>query len=213
MCKNAITTLKINMKKILITLFLAIFSQSALAQDASNKTKVSDFVNGVGNKIISVASEKGLSEEQKKAKIIGVVDNVIDAEWIARFVLGKNYKTISDEQRSKFAKLYRDFMINTYGPKFKNYNGRKFDVTDVVEQSGFFVAKAEFLPKDSNVPINVDFRVKDRDGKLVILDFIAEGVSLIETQRSEFNSAISQKGIDQFLVDLDARVKKLKAQK
>ncbi len=189
-------------------MFLFAFSNSALAQD--QKSAVKDFVNGVGNKIITIAAEKNISEAKKKDKIIAVVDEVIDADWISRFVLGKNYKTISDEQRSKFSKLYRDFMINTYGPKFKNYNGRKFEVVDVAEQNGFFVAKSEFTPKDSNVPINVDFRVKERNGKLVILDFIAEGVSLIETQRSEFNSAISQKGIDQFLIDLQERVKKLK---
>jgi phospholipid transport system substrate-binding protein len=104
-------------------------------------------------------------------------------------------------------------MINTYGPKFKDYNGRKFTVNEVIEQGGFYIAKAEFLPHDSNTPISVDFRVKERNGKLVILDFIAEGISLIETQRSEFNSAISQKGTDKFLDELTERVEKLKKAK
>lgn len=198
------------MKKLLATTLLVIFSTTALAQQTKD---VKSFVNDIGGKIVSIANEKNISEDKKKDKIIAIIDGAIDSEWIARFVLGKNYKNISEENRTKFSKLYRDFMINTYGPKFKNYNGRKFDVVDVVEQNGFFVAKAEFLPRDSNVPISVDFRVKERNGKLVILDFIAEGVSLIETQRSEFNSAISQKGIDQFLVDLAERVKNLKGQK
>lgn len=142
-----------------------------------------------------------------------MIDGAIDAEWIGRFVLGKNYKTATDAQRQRFTSLYRDFMINTYGPKFKNYNGRKFTVNEITEQGGFYVAKSEFLPRDSNVPISVDFRVKERNGKLVILDFIAEGISLIETQRSEFNSAISQKGTDQFLDELAVRVDNLKKQK
>lgn len=201
------------MKKFLTTFAFVIFSTTALAQSTSNKNDVKEFVNNVGKKIITIAGEKNISESKKKEKIIATIDEVIDAEWISRFVLGKNYKTISEENRAKFSKLYRDFMINTYGPKFKNYNGRKFEVVDVTEQNGFFVAKSEFLPKDSNVPINVDFRVKERGGKLVILDFIAEGISLIETQRSEFNSAISQKGVEQFLLDLEERIKKLKSQK
>lgn len=201
------------MKKFLTAFFLVAFSSSAFAQDAKTKTEIKNFIDGVGGKIISIANEKGASEAKKKDKIIAIIDSAIDADWISRFVLGKNYKTISDENKTKFSKLYRDFMINTYGPKFKNYNGRKFDVVEVTEQNGFFVAKSEFLPRDSNIPINVDFRVKNRDGKLVILDFIAEGISLIETQRSEFNSAISQKGIEKFLVDLEIRVQKLKDQK
>lgn len=173
--------------------------------------EVQKFVEEIGNTIIKIASDTSLSETKKKDKIIAVIDTAIDSNWIGRFVLGKNYKTANDAEKERFTKLYRDFMINTYGPKFKNYNGRKFTVNEVVEQGGFFIAKAEFLPRTSNVPISVDFRVKERDGKLVILDFIAEGVSLIETQRSEFNSAISQSGMDKFLDDLEARVKKLKS--
>ncbi len=198
------------MKKILATCLVFLIASPSFAND-DQKPAVKKFVEDIGNTIIKTAGETGTSEIKKRDKIIAVIDTAIDSNWIGRFVLGKNYKTANEPQKERFTKLYRDFMINTYGPKFKNYNGRKFTVNDVVEQGGFFIAKAEFLPKNSNVPISVDFRVKEREGKLVILDFIAEGVSLIETQRSEFNSAISQNGMDKFLDDLDARVKKLKA--
>ena len=136
------------MKKFLTVFLLAIFSASAFAQEAVNKNQIKDFINEVGGQIISVAGEKGISEEKKKNKIITIIDESIDSDWISRFVLGKNYKNLNEENKTKFMALYRDFMINTYGPKFKNYNGRKFEVTEVVEQTGFFVAKAEFLPRD-----------------------------------------------------------------
>ncbi len=198
------------MKKILATCLVFLIASPSFAAD-DQMPAVKKFVEDIGNTIIKTADETGTSEVKKRDKIIALIDTAIDANWIARFVLGKNYKTANELQKERFTKLYRDFMINTYGPKFKNYNGRKFTVNDVVEQGGFFIAKAEFLPKNSNVPISIDFRVKEHEGKLAILDFIAEGVSLIETQRSEFNSAISQSGMDKFLDDLDVRVKKLKA--
>ncbi len=201
------------MRKILTACLFFLFSCQALAQESSKANEARKFVEEIGNHIIKIAGEKNLSENKKKEKIVAVIDVAIDSDWIARFVLGKNYKAANEQQRERFTKLYRDFMINTYGPKFKNYDGRKFSVNEVSEKNGFFIAKAEFLPKDSNVPISVDFRVKERDNKLVILDFIAEGISLIETQRSEFNSAIAKKGMEKFLDDLDARVLKLKATK
>jgi phospholipid transport system substrate-binding protein len=202
------------MKKFLAAAILVLFSSSAaLAQSASQSEQAKVFINDIGNKIIKTADDKKSSVEQRKNKIIAIIDGAIDPDWIARFVLGKNYKNTSEENKTRFSKLYRDFMINTYGPKFQNYNGRKFDVTDVSEQNSFYIVKAEFLPRDSNTPIDIAFRVKERSGKLMILDFIAEGVSLIETQRSEFNSAISQKGMEKFLEDLEVRIKNLKAQK
>ncbi len=201
------------MKNILLGIVFIFFTSSALAQDNTKLDQVKVFINEVGSQIIKSADDKKLSVAQKKAKIISVIDESIDADWIARFVLGKNYRTMSEEHKAAFTKLYRDFMINTYGPKFQSYNGKRFDVTDVTEQNGFYIAKAEFLPKDSNAAILVSFRVKERANKLVILDFIAEGISLIETQRSEFNSAISQKGVDKFLEELKNRIEKLKTQK
>lgn len=201
------------MKNVLLAIVFIFFTSSALAQDNTKLDQVKVFINEVGSQIIKSADDKKLSVEQRKAKIISVIDESIDADWIARFVLGKNYRTMSEEHKASFTKLYRDFMINTYGPKFQSYNGKRFDVTDVTEQNGFYIAKAEFLPKDSNAAILVSFRVKERANKLVILDFIAEGISLIETQRSEFNSAISQKGVDKFLEELKNRIEKLKTQK
>lgn len=203
------------MKKIflLAAIFMLSSTVSLAADSAFNDQDVRKFVGNIGGEIVSIANEKNLSEAKKRDKIIAVIDNVIDSDWIARFVLGKNYKTATDDQKNEFSKLYRSFMINTYGPKFKNYNGRKFTVTNVTEQNSFYVAKAEFLPRNSDIAIFVDFRVKDRNGKLVILDFITEGVSLIETQRSEFNSAISEEGIDKFLQSLRQRVENLKKDK
>jgi len=203
------------MKKLFtIISVLFLLSNQAVAVESTNiNDDVIKFVDQIGNKVISIANDKKLSDSVKKEKIISEVDRVIDSEWIARFVLSKNYKDASDAQKERFKELYRQFMINTYGPKFKNYNGKKFSVISVDQQNGFYVAKCEFLPRDSQTAIAVQFRVKNRDGKLLVLDFVTEGISLIETQRSEFNSAISEKGLDKFMDDLAKRVKELKSGK
>ncbi len=200
------------MKKFLAAIIFYFVATLSCA-NADESSEVKTFVDNIGNKVVSIANEKNVSESSKRQRIIGEIDKVIDSDWIARFVLGKNYKVASDQEKQHFSELYRQFMINTYGPKFKNYNGRKFNVKSVEQQSGFYVARCEFLPRDSNVPIDVDFRVKNRDGKLSVLDFVTEGISLIETQRSEFNSAISQKGMNGFIVDLERRVEILKKSK
>ena len=194
--------------------FFALFGTSSQGFTADTDPKiiseVTVFIENLGNDFINITKEKSTSEEVKKQKIIAAIDNAIDSNWIARFVLGKNYRRSSVQQKERFTELYREFMINTYGPKFKNYNGREFKVMEISKQNRFFLVKSEFHSEGSNTPILVDFRVKERKGKLVVLDFIAEGISLIETQRSEFNSAISNGGMEKFLDNLELRVKDLK---
>ncbi len=199
------------MKKFITRTICLILLSTSNGFAAEKSVEVQNFVQEVGDKVIEIANNSKLSEAKKREQIIAKIDTSIDSDWIGKFVLSKNYKIATDAQKDRFKKLYRDFMINTYGPKFKNYNGKKFTVIEVAEQNDFYIAKAEFLPKTSNVPISIDFRVKEVNGKLAILDFIAEGISLITTQRSEFNSAISQKGMDKFLDNLEERVKNLKS--
>ena len=106
--------------------------------------------------------------------------------------------------------MYREFMINTYGPKFNSYDGKKFAVNSVEKQSNFYLVKSEFIPKNSDVAIFFDFRIKENEGNFFIVDFIAEGVSLIETQRSEFNSSINEEGMAKFLENLKKRIDSLR---
>ena len=197
------------MKKILVTLFL-LFSFDALAQNDTPQEMIKKFVQIIGDQIIDVAKDKSLSEFQKKQKIINIIDKSTDSKWIARFVLGKNHKTANEEQKKQFMSMYREFMINTYGPKFNSYDGKKFAVNSVEKQSNFYLVKSEFIPKNSDVAIFFDFRIKENEGNFFIVDFIAEGVSLIETQRSEFNSSINEEGMDKFLENLKKRIASLR---
>lgn len=193
-----------------LALILIFISNYSFSNDEIEDIKeVRHFISEVGKSIISVAKDKNRSEDQKRQDIINIVDQSIDSDWISRFVLGINYRTASTEQIAKFTELYRKFMINTYGPKFKDYNGKSFVVTSVEPQRRLYLAKAEFLPADSNEPILVDFRVKKNKDRLYILDFITEGISLIETQRTEFNSAISNLGMDGFLNNMENKVNDL----
>jgi len=202
-----------NFFRLLAIAIIALYSVNSFAKEDLELQEVKIFVEEIGNKIINIAGEKNIPEAKIRDKIIAEIDRVIDSEWIAKFVLGKNYKNLSDQQKLDFVRLYREFMINTYGPKFKNYNGKKFTVNEVTRQNSFFIAKAEFLPKESDTAIMTDFRVKKKDGKFYVLDFIAEGISLIETQRSEFNATIDQNGVEPFLKNLDQKVKNLKNNK
>jgi phospholipid transport system substrate-binding protein len=193
------------MKKIFFTLFF-LFNHQTLAQNNPPQDMIRDFVQILGDQIIDVAKDKSLSEVQRKQKIINLIDKSTDSKWIARFVLGKNHKTANEEQKKQFMSMYREFMINTYGPKFNSYDGKKFTVNSVEKQSNFYLVKSEFTPKNSEVVIFFDFRIKENEGNFLIVDFIAEGVSLIETQRSEFNSSINEEGMDKFLENLKKRI-------
>lgn len=196
---------------IISILLLLTFPSQSFANDAKD---VEQFINKLGKNIIEIADDEKLNVVQKRDKLVNLVDSVIDSKWISKFVLGKYYRRANDSQKEKFKQLYREFMIHTYSPKFTGYNGEKFEVINIINQSNYYTAKCLFYPKDDSPAINLNFRVKKNtysaDPKFLVFDIIAEGVSLIETQRSEFGSVISREGMDKFLKDLQERIKNLK---
>ncbi len=195
-------------------LVLLFFTTSAFADDAK---EVQVFVNDLGNQIITIAGDSKLKLSQKREKLITVIDSVVDTDWISKFVLGKHYRSATDAQKEQFKKLYHEFMVNTYSPKFTGYNGEKFSITNISNDNNYYTAKCIFYPKNSP-NINLDFRVRKNSNagtnqpKYLVFDVVAEGVSLIETQRSEFGTVIAKDGLDKFMADLQVRIKNLKAE-
>ncbi|MCE3255568.1 MAG: toluene tolerance protein [Rickettsiaceae bacterium] len=203
------------MKKILSSVLVCLFfANPSFADDIKDVEK---FVNDFGNKIIDTAGNSKLSVNQRRDRLVAIIEPVVDTDWIAKFVLGRHYRTATGEQKDQFKKLYREFMINTYSPKFNGYSGEKFSITSVTSDGNYYTAKCLFFPKNDAPTVNVDFRVRKNtekaEPKFLVFDIVAEGVSLIETQRSEFGSVITKSGLDGFMKDLQERIKALKSGK
>jgi phospholipid transport system substrate-binding protein len=55
-------------------------------------------------------------------------------------------------------------------------------------------------------PLRVDWRLRERPDRPVVIDLIVEGISLLVTQRSEFAAVLERTGVDGLLIELKARV-------
>ena len=178
-----------------------------------NSAKV--LIEQICSKISAINLNQKLTQPKKIEQISNIINSNVDAEWIARFILGKNYRTMTEEQKVSFINTYQNFLINTYSPKMQKFSDNKFTILSAVDSGKFITVKTEFTLKDNTKPI-VEFRVKSKNSaneklqELVIIDFVTEGISFIETQRSEFGSAIAKDGVEKFLLNLIAKTKMLK---
>ncbi|MFT6077663.1 MAG: phospholipid transport system substrate-binding protein [Myxococcota bacterium] len=203
------------MKKIIILFSLFfVFINSSFADETK---KVEKFIDDFGKRIMLVVDDKNLDVNQKREGLIKIVDGIIDSNWISKFVLGRNYRIANKEQKEEFKVLYRDFMINAYSPKFTDYRGEIFSIDSVINNGNYYTVECLLTPKDDTPTISIDFRVRKNTAKsaktdFIVFDIVAEGISLIETQRSEFGSAIDRDGIEKFMFDLKERTATLKSE-
>ena len=64
------------------------------------------------------------------------------------------------------------------------------------ESEGDYLVETSIVDQDGKA-YKIDYKIKNAaSGKLAIYDVIAEGVSMIATQRADFSSVLSREGMD-----------------
>ena len=144
-----------------------------------------------------------------------LVENIVlphvDFNRVARLVLGKYWRQATDEQRERFTKEFRDFLVRTY-------------VTAMIEFSDQIVSHAKNVkylpfrnsdPNDVSVrmqitlpdrpPMQINYSLYQDENGWKIYDLALEGLSLATTYRSSFSTQIRREGIDGLINKLAER--------
>ncbi|MDX1950480.1 MAG: ABC transporter substrate-binding protein [Rickettsiales bacterium] len=173
-----------------------------------------DYANKLGNKIIELVEAK-ISNEEKQKKLIELFRANADTTYMANFAIGKFNRLLTKEQKTRYQNLYSDYVVYTYIPRFREYEGERQNVLTALDlgQGEFLIKTTITSVKAKNGKVSVDYKVKRAGNSFKVFDVIGEGVSLITTHRADFTAPISQKGVDFFLDRLEEKVKKQKAVK
>ncbi len=184
------------------TLFSAPAPASAASKEAASK-----YVETLGNNAIETLSNKKLDKTTKSKKIEQLFRENVDIAWIGKFVIGRFWRQITDDQKKNYLKEYETFLVRHYATRFTDYTSGSFTVTGAREDGDdeFTINMQIKSGEAGGDPILVDYRVRadaNHKGDFVVFDIIVEGVSMITTQRSEFGSVITNKGMDYLITQL-----------
>jgi phospholipid transport system substrate-binding protein len=166
------------------------------------------FIQDLGDRAIGVLKDKADSSfAEREAAFREVMVAGFDIPTVSRFVLGRHWKTATEQQRADYSAIFVDFIVRVYASRFDSYGGEQFTVHSTIDdESGDKIVRGQIVRPSGGDPIGVDFRVRSRDGSYKVIDVGVEGISMLHTHRVEFGSVINRKGIDGLLSDLRARV-------
>jgi phospholipid transport system substrate-binding protein len=159
---------------------------SAAAADAG------DFMNELWRRAADVLAKK-VPPAERLERFRQLFRADFDGLAIARFVLGRYWRSASDEERQEFLRLFEDYVVYVYGTRISDFNGETFRIrSSRTDGDGTIVSTDVFTA--GAAPIKVDWRLIAENGGFKITDVIIEGISLMVTQRSEFASVIQRHG-------------------
>ena len=179
---------------------LSAYSDSIVAVNTDGNdpegAKAQKMIEKMGNEGIAFLSDPNISLSEKEKRFRKILDNNFDMQTIGRFVMGRNWKVATEQQRKEYQKLFEDLVVKVYSARFDEYQGEDFAVENY-QSTG----KSDYMVTSYIVPANgskvkVDWRVRNKNGTPRVIDIIIEGVSMTVTQRSEFASVIQRGGGD-----------------
>lgn len=155
------------------------------------------FIQNLGDQAISILADKKLSNDERGAKFRDMLHNTFDLQTIGRFVIGRNWATATPEQQTEYMKLFESLVVKTYSDRFALYTGEGFKVrSSTPESEKDTIVNSEITRPDGTKGTEVTWRVRQKDGKLGILDVVVEGVSMSVTQRQEYAAVLQRNGGD-----------------
>ncbi len=177
---------------------------------ASDASEAGLFLTSMNDRAIARLTDQSLSPSERKLRFRALFRETFDVPAVGRFVLGRYWRKAKPETREAFLRVFEEIMIQRFAPKFAGYAKTKFEISRVraIDQPGQFVVRSRISP-DRGEPIEIDWRVRERNGQFKILDVIGEGISMALTLRSEYASAIKDSGgrVEGLIDRLRAQVK------
>jgi phospholipid transport system substrate-binding protein len=154
------------------------------------------FMTDIGNRVLKIINDKAAPEAQRKQQFTQLVEGAFDVPRIARFVLGRYWRTASDQEKQQFEGAFETYMISVYWSRFTSYNGEGFKVTGSQDQGSKNVTVTTDImrPESGQPPVKVTWYLSKSGTSFKIEDASLEGVSQALTYRDEFSSIIEQNG-------------------
>jgi phospholipid transport system substrate-binding protein len=180
-------------RRSLLILSLLIGSTSLAAAPNAIAADANVFMSQLWTRAVEVLDKKApLTERLTRFRQLFQAD--FDGPGIARFVLGRYWRTASEQEQQEYMKLFEDYVIFVYGTRLSNFNGETFKVRGSRTDESGTVVSTDIISPSGEPPIKVDWRLVADKGAFKINDVIIEGISMMVTQRSEFASIIQRHG-------------------
>ena len=191
--------------KLALVIFISfLINNISLAKDPS------ELINSIVNEAALILKSSD-PIESKIIKLNEIAERSVDISGIGMYALGKHKKSISEDEKTKYKKLFKSYFLKSFSSRLVDYTDPKINVVSQKKINEKYTIVNSILEATSKTPeIKIDWRIYTKNpDKPLIRDLIVEGLSLARTQKEEFNSVIKNndgdvnalfKTLEQFLI-------------
>ena len=176
------------MIKTKITSLLILISILIIPVQAKDPSKLITEIVNEASKILSSSDPV----ESKIIKLNNIAESNVDINGIGMYTLGKYRKSINEDKKIKYKKLFKSYFLKSFSSRLVDYSDPKINVISEKKINDKYTIVGTVLEETSKNPeIKIDWRIYTKNPERpLIRDLIVEGLSLARTQKEEFKSIL-----------------------
>ena len=182
------------MIKTKITSLLILISIFIIPVQAKDPSKLITEIVNEASKILSSSDPV----ESKIIKLNNIAESNVDINGIGMYTLGKYRKSLNEDQKIKYKKLFKSYFLKSFSSRLVDYSDPKINVISEKKINDKYTIVGTVLEETSKNPeIKIDWRIYTKNpDRPLIRDLIVEGLSLARTQKEEFKSILQNNNGD-----------------
>jgi phospholipid transport system substrate-binding protein len=149
--------------------------------------------------VLVVLETKGLTSEQKRAKIEAIAYERFDFVTLSRLVLARNWARFSKPQQDEFMVEFKRYLAVNYGSRIERYDQQKVEITGERKEPRGDVTIQSVVRGGEFEGAKLDYRMREGDGQWLVIDVIIEGISLVSNFRDQFKEVLASGGPQELL--------------
>jgi phospholipid transport system substrate-binding protein len=194
------------LKKLFVLLSGMLLALSVGAQEMKPDELVKKVTDDV---MATIKSDKQLAagDKQKALKLAEEkILPLVDFEEATRLAVGRSWRQASPEQQKQLVTEFRRMLVRTYSNAISAYEGQQVKVLPLhMKEGDTDVTVHNQYIRPGAKPVQLDYQMHKVGKDWKIYDIIVEGVSLVLTYRSEFDSVVKQQGVDGLIKRIAAK--------
>ena len=168
----------------------------------------SDVVQTAAQSMLTALDKDRAAYKRDPAKVGNLVNTYLlphwDTEYSARLVLGKYWRTATPDQRQHFIDAFYHSLLANYGAALSEFTADRLKIYPTTADPGKPIATVRTeVKRDNGDRVAVNYYMHKTPQGWKAWDVVIDGISYVNSYRTDFGEQIEQQGIDAVIKRLE----------
>lgn len=161
---------------------------------AEERQAVEDFIENFTHEILQVLHSEELTEEEKLARLAEKFEPHFDFPLMARFSLGRKWKSLTEEEKKEYIALFRELIVHQYIGSLLSFQITELHIRQIKiskKKKKYIVRVNTDIHQETGPSLKIQWILQGTDIQdLKYFDVSIDGISLLINLQQELKSVL-----------------------